>query len=170
MKEIQIFSLLCITGAALLSDLREGIIPNAVVTVGLLWGLSYQGMTKGAAGILVYLGGALLPILLFGGFYYFRMIGAGDIKLMCTIGGFLGPSACFACISATIFIGGVISAGIMLRSHSFLCRLFCFAEYIRTYSKEMEWKPYLDDTPQDARFCFSIAVFLGTLCYIGGLI
>lgn len=79
MKEIQIFSLLCITGAALLSDLREGIIPNAVVTVGLLWGLSYQGMTKGAAGILVYLGGALLPILLFGGFYYFRMIGAGDV-------------------------------------------------------------------------------------------
>lgn len=170
MKEIQIFSLLCIAGASVLADFRQGIIPNAVTAVGLLWGLSYQWIKGGSVGVLIYLGGAFLPLLLFGGFYYFRMIGAGDIKLMCAIGGFLGPSSCFSCIAVSIFIGGVISVGLMLRSRSLESRLTYFMDYIDHYSKEMKWRPYLEDTPQEARFCFSVPLFLGVLCYIGGLI
>lgn len=170
MKEIQIFSLLCIAGAAVLADFRQGMIPNAVTAVGFLWGLSYQCMRGGSAGMLICMGGAVLPLLLFGGFYYFRMIGAGDIKLMCAIGSFLGPSACFSCIAVAIFIGGVISLALMLRSRSLESRFMYFMEYINHYSKEMKWRPYLENTPQEAKFCFSVPIFLSVLCYVGGLI
>lgn len=170
MKEIQSLSLLFIAGAAVLFDLQKGRIPNGIIMTGILWGGAYQLFTKGAMGMLFFLGGLFLPVLLFGAFYYFRMIGAGDIKLMCAIGGFLGPSACFSCIAAAVLFGGVISLVIILRRHNSIQRLICLSEYIDQYSKEKQWSPYLAGVGEDARFCFSVPVLLGILCYIGGII
>ncbi|MDO4323007.1 MAG: prepilin peptidase [Lachnospiraceae bacterium] len=170
MKEIQMLSLLCIAGTAVLFDLHEGRIPNGIVVTGILWGGTYQLFARGAMGLLLFLGGVFLPILLFGGFYYFRMIGAGDIKLMCVMGGFLGPSDCFACITAAILFGGMISLAIILRRHNISQRLICLSDYIDQYSKEKQWNSYLEKTKEDARFCFSVPVLLGILCYIGGII
>ena len=89
---------------------------------------------------------------------------------MSAIGSFLGPSGCFSSIAAAFFRGGVISLALMLRSRSLESRFVYFMEYINHYSKEMKWKPYLEDTPQEAKFCFSVPIFLSVLCYVGGLI
>ena len=170
MKEIQILSLLCIAGAAVLLDLQRGRIPNGIIATGILWGGAYQLFANGAMGILLFLGGIFLPLLLFGGLYYFRMIGAGDIKLLCVAGGFLGPSDCFSCITAALLFGGMISLVIILRRHNFSRRLICLSDFINQYSKEKQWSPYLAGVEEDARFCFSLPVLLGILCYIGGII
>ncbi len=170
MKEIQILSLLCIAGAAVLLDLQKGCIPNAIAAIGILCGLSYQLFDKGIMGLFLFLGGIMLPVVLFGGLYYFRMLGAGDIKLMCALGGFLGPSECFTCITASILFGGLISLILMLRRHNLSRRLIYLSDYVNRYSATKKWRPYLAGAGTDARFCFSVPVLLGILCYIGGII
>jgi prepilin peptidase CpaA len=157
--------------AAVLFDLKTGKIPNGLIVTGLIWGCVYQLFDQGWMGGIVFLGGVGLPLLLLGIVYYFRMIGAGDIKLLCVVGGFLGPSACFSCIAVAILIGGVISLAIMLRRHSISQRILYFSDYIHSYSIEKQWKPYLKETSEADRFCFSVPILLGILYYfVGGLI
>lgn len=166
MKEIQIISLVSIAMIAVLADLKEGRIPNGIIVIGLLLGGVWQIESGGLLGVLIFLGGVALPLILFGGFYYFRMIGAGDIKLFCVIGGFLGPAACFSCIAAAVFFGGVISLGLMLYHHSMMKRLLVFSNFINQYSGNGQWKPYLAETSAEDRFCFSVPVLLGILYYL----
>lgn len=169
MREIQIISLVCIVMTAVLADLKTGRIPNGIIATGLLWGGAYQLVSGGFFGALIFLGGVLLPLILFGIFYYFRMIGAGDIKLFCVTGGFLGPAACFSCITAAVLFGGVISLGLMLYRHRLVQRLLTFSDYMSHYSKERQWKSYLAETAEEDRFCFSVPVLLGVLYYLQGL-
>lgn len=167
---IQIFPLLLLTEAAVLYDLSSGRIPNSMILAGLGMGLIYQTVWLGPAGILVYLGGVLLPLLLLGTLYYFRMIGAGDIKLLCVAGGFVGPAACFSCIVCSILLGGVISLILTLYYRNLLQRFLYFFEYMGEYTRTKTWCSYLQNTDSQARFCFSVPVFLSILCYIGGII
>lgn len=170
MKEIQAISLLCLSMAAVLFDLKEERIPNSIIMTGVLCGGAYQLFLHGMMGITIYLGGVLLPILLFGWFYYFRMIGAGDVKLMCAIGGFLGPSSCFSFIAVSVLFAGLISLGIMVRRHNFSQRLMYFAEFVSKYSTDKQWLPYIQGVKPEARFCFAVPVLGGVLYYIGGMI
>lgn len=167
MKEFHIILLLCFVMAAVLSDLRSGRIPNGVIAAGLACGMAYQLFANGPFGILLSLGGAILPILIFGGFFYLRMIGAGDIKLMCMAGGFLGPSGCFACTVLAIFLGGLISVGLMLYHHNFGRRLAYFTDYVSRRAGGDPWEAYMDGAGEDAKFCFSVPILLGILVYIG---
>lgn len=168
MREIQILSLVCMVMTAVLSDLGTGRIPNGIIAAGLLLGIACQVMRGGFLGAVIFLGGAALPLVLFGPFYYFRMIGAGDVKLLCAIGGFLGPAACFSCIVAAVFFGGAISLCIMLYSHSFWERMLGFFRFMQQYSETGQWTPYLEQTSGKDRFCFSVPVLLGILYCLGG--
>jgi prepilin peptidase CpaA len=170
LQEIQAIALTGIAVAAVLFDLKSGKIPNGLIFTGLLWGAAYQLSVQGPVGGILFLGGAALPILLLGILYYFRMIGAGDIKLLCVTGGFLGPAACVSCMAAAILAGGVISLVIMLRNHNLSQRLLFFSDYIYHYSKERQWNSYLEKTSEADRFCFSVPILLSILSYLGGLI
>lgn len=166
MREIHMILLLCFAVAAVLSDLRTGRIPNGVVTAGLACAAAYRLFAEGAAGLLLWLGGAALPVLVFALLFYFRMIGAGDVKLLCMAGGFLGPSGCFGCIVSALIWGGLISAAILLRRRNFSERAACLAGYAGRRLGGGRWEPYLEKTGEDARFCFSVPVLLGILCHI----
>ena len=168
MIEVYIIFLLCFAVAAVLFDLAAGRIPNGIIAAGLACGILYQILANGPAGVVLYLGGTALPILIFGVFYYFRMIGAGDIKLLCMAGGFFGPSGCFVCVKWSVFLGGLISLAIMLHRRNIEERIMFFAEYIGQYAKERKWRPYRSGTREDATFSFSVPILLGILCQIGG--
>ena len=168
MTQIHIILLTCLSVAAVLSDLGTGKIPNGIIAAGLACGLLNHIFSGGPVGIVLYLGGAALPILLFGVFYYFRMIGAGDIKLLCMAGSFFGPSGSFACVEWSVFFGGLISLVLMLRRRNIEERLAYFAEYVGRYAKDRKWRPYMSGTKEDARFSFSVPILLGILCQIGG--
>ena len=79
--------------AAVFQDLRKGIISNVLILFGFLGGAVFQLIRLGGFGLILFLGSAAFPVLLFSILYYFRMIGAGDIKLLAALGGFLGISA-----------------------------------------------------------------------------
>ena len=87
-------------------------------------------------GLLLFLGGACIPVVLGAGIYYFRMMGAGDMKLWAVVGGFLGPQRAVYCMIASLFVGAVLS-------------IFCIAQKKKSkdkaavllflYSKAAKW-------------------------------
>ena len=80
MKWMQIMPMVLTGVAAVLCDLDKGKIPNGLILLALAAGFGWQVSMYGAAGLLHFLGGMMLPVLLLGGLFYFRMMGAGDIK------------------------------------------------------------------------------------------
>ncbi|MCD8336789.1 MAG: prepilin peptidase [Lachnospiraceae bacterium] len=163
-REIQMLSLTGIAMTAVLCDLWKERIPNAVISVGLAMGLIYQLYAEGIAGMVLFLGGIMLPVLLFGALYFFRMMGAGDIKLLCVAGGFLGPTGVFFCIVRSIFIAAVISMLILYRNRMLESRLIYFWRYVTDFSATGRWKPYMSGVDEKAKFCFSVPVLIGILC------
>ncbi|MCD7716747.1 MAG: prepilin peptidase [Lachnospiraceae bacterium] len=156
-------SLTGIAVTAALCDLWEDRIPNAVIAVGLAMGLVYQLFAEGPLGLILFWGGVLLPVLLLGGLYFFRMLGAGDIKLLCVAGGFLGPLGALACFVRSLFVAAAVSLVILYRRHELGERLRYFWDYVSECAESREWKPYLAGVKESARFCFSVPVLVGIL-------
>ena len=155
MRTAAITGLLCMTMAAMLADLKTGKVPNGLIVAGVAMGVSYQVLSEGVAGVLVFAGGLLLPLLLMGGLFYFRMAGAGDIKLLCVTGGFLGPADGFRTLIASILIAGVISVWIMMRQRNFTGRMLYFVEYAQRRAAGAKWESYMAEVPESAKFsCF----------------
>lgn len=167
MKEIQIIALVSLCVAAVLADIGAGKIPNSVTGTGLVMGLFYQVMDKSVLGIPLYFGGALLPVVLLGALYYFRMIGAGDIKLLCVIGGFLGPGGCFSCLTGAVFLGGAISLAVIVIRGIGWKRWMYLTGYISEYSRTGQWRSYMEGMEEEAGFCFSVPVLLSVLWHVG---
>ena len=130
MKINQCFFLIPIGLFAVFFDLRKGKIPNELIVIGLILGCCFQIRQAKAVGLLLFLGGACIPVVLGAGIYYFRMMGAGDMKLWAVVaeGGILYD--CFV-----ICRGGVVD--------------FCIAQKKKSkdkavvllflYSKAAEW-------------------------------
>ena len=170
MENVRQFALLSIAVVAVLRDLREGRIPNRLIVIGLVCGAVWQFAAAGQAGLVLFAGGCVLPVLLFGGLYYFRMFGAGDIKLLCVLGGFLGPMDGFRCIAVSVFFGGCIALAILMAGGGLRERLGYLAGYLFEYAADGQWRSYMAGVRRQDRFCFSVPVLLGVLCYIGGFL
>ncbi|MCC8044035.1 MAG: A24 family peptidase [Clostridiales bacterium] len=162
-REIQIVSLVGIAMMAALCDLSSGKIPNALIAAGLGMGLTCQVALRGILGVIFFLGGMLLPALVLGILYYFRMIGAGDIKLLCVLGGFLGPAGAAGCMLRSLFAAGVLSLLIMWRRHILRKRIRYFWEFVVAYQESGRWRSYLEGVEEYAKFCFSVPVLIGIL-------
>ena len=102
---------------AIATDLRSRRIPNVLVAVGLGLGLAGRlldpGSPAGEALIAFFKGSgtgllALMPL------YLMRACGAGDVKLMAMVGGFVGPAVVLDAALWTLVSGGVLSLVFML--------------------------------------------------------
>ena len=108
---------------ALVSDLRQRRIPNTLVLLmlgaGLLINLFGPQTSLGGTGLLTTspsaLGikgavlGALTGLAILLPFYLLRAMGAGDVKLMAGIGGFVGPAAAINVALFILVTGGVLA-------------------------------------------------------------
>lgn len=100
--------MLALLGIAVLSDVRERLIPNQLVVFGLLLGLTAQTWLEGGGGFAVAAFGALVGLLCLLPFYISGGLGAGDVKLMAMCGAFLGPLHIVVASVASLLVGGVI--------------------------------------------------------------
>ncbi|MGE5587655.1 MAG: prepilin peptidase [Clostridia bacterium] len=106
----QILAALVITAAAIWCDCRERRIPNRVVVAGIAAGLVLGLVTGGLHG----LGESLLGLLAGGAILFVPFslgwIGAGDVKLLASIGAILGARGAAYSILYGAIAGGVMSA------------------------------------------------------------
>ena len=127
-------------------DIREQRIPNWWCLLGCLCGLC---LTWGTAPV----GQKAVPLILYGirlftavavwfPLFRLRMIGAGDVKLMALILGFLGFKTGANVILYGFFIGAVLAFLKMLVRRNLVQRLTYFFAYIRRLFLTKEAVPY----------------------------
>ena len=137
-------------------------------------GLVTQLIRYGTAGAGIFLFGMLFPILALYILFYFHMLGAGDIKLLSAVGGFLGVPAILKCMIVSFLSGAVLSIGIILVCGNLPQRLTKFFNYFQTYftkrkyQKKTEPVPYYDGKWGMECIHFSVPVLMGVLLWIGG--
>ena len=80
-----------ISAMAVWMDLREEAVDNSWVLFSIMAGFLLQLLEKGPKGMIIFLTGAAVTLILLGILFIFRMLGAGDVKILCALGGIMGP-------------------------------------------------------------------------------
>jgi len=158
------FSLLFLLLLATVEDLRFQKIPNRLtfpaMALALVLGTAWhglQGLIFSLEGIAVGLGTLLVPYLMGG-------MGAGDTKLMCAVGGFLGPKGAFFAFLFSALAGGIYALVLITvhgnikvscaRYGSMMKALILTRQWIYLPPGESERKP---------RLRYGAAIALGTI-------
>ncbi len=92
------------------SDLKTCRIPNDLLICALTAAVFCRLLMADVAGFSDCLLGILVPFFLLWMFFRFRKMGAGDIKLFCVLGAFMGPWCVLRCMLCTFVCGGVSAA------------------------------------------------------------
>ena len=96
-------------------DLRHRRIPNALViatiSLGLAFALSSLGAKRGAA---VAAEGMAVGLALWLPWWWFGMMGAGDVKFFAAAAAWLGPRGALSAALVTALVGGVLGIGWVL--------------------------------------------------------
>ncbi len=161
--------LLTLTGAAAVSDLKRGIIPNSLVVTGIACAFTAGILTDGFRGLCLSAAGMCVPLLLLFLLFSLGMMGAGDIKLLCAAGSFLGPKNVLGIICWSFLFGGAISALLLIKRRNFFSRFHYFFEYLHESVRSRHPPPYMDHAGEDGKFCFAVPVFLAVAAHAGGL-
>lgn len=170
------FTVLAVASAAMVTDLAYGKIPNKLILYGacvagilcLNGGPGLGGMIAKAASSAA---GAAIPLL--GGWFLFRfrMIGAGDVKLMAVMGALTGLDRILEFTAVALLSGALISLALMLTVTGVRGRLLYLRNYVLELAHGGEVGPYRGKTAFGAEnIHFAVPVFMAAVLYASGLI
>ena len=160
--------LVVFTTVAVCMDLSREKIDNRWIAFGWLIGFSYQLIVHGLRGIGIFFLGAAVPILLLYLLCWFRMMGAGDIKLLSVLGGFMGPVSAAACVGVSLAFGAVFSLGMIILCGNLMSRLRYFTTYFTRLAATKQVVPYMQKGRRMENIHFSIPILMGVLIFVGG--
>jgi prepilin peptidase CpaA len=99
--------MLLLVFVAAICDLQSGRIPNPLILAGVIFGLGFAFFNNGTEGLLTaFVGFGLGFILLLPG-YLLRFTGAGDVKLLATLGIFSGPALVLEIFAISVITGAL---------------------------------------------------------------
>lgn len=160
---------LVIAGTAVIMDLRMAQVENGWILFSMIVAFFWRIMQEGMEGIPDFALGMLLPLVILGGLFFFRMLGPGDIKLFCALGCVMGPAAIGKCIVSSFVLGAVISLAILIFCGSFLTRICYLIRYFLTFFRTGEATPYYRKGMALENFHFTVPVFMSVMLYAGGV-
>ncbi len=100
---------------AVVFDVKTYRIPNMLNGIGCMAGLLSQITEKGMAGVPGSLAGMLIPVVILFALFAFRIVGAGDIKLLAMIGSFVCADIWIVMVAAFLMTA-VYGAVILIRN------------------------------------------------------
>lgn len=153
---------------AVCMDLNCEKIDNRWIAIGWLLGFSYQLIQQGLKGIGIFFLGAAVPIVILYVLFWFRMIGAGDVKMLSVLGGFMGPKTILICMGIAFICGAVISLAVMILCGNLMSRLRYFAGYLIQLTTEKRVVPYMRKGRYMENIHFSVPILMGVLLFVGG--
>ena len=120
-------------------------------------------ITRGFEGLSWSFLAAIIPAVLLIVLFALRMLGAGDIKLLCAIGAIMGVPFVLYTMAFSFLSGGIMAIGIMLVRGNLKQRLIHIAAYLKTCFLTHKFMPYTDfgDKSDGAKFHFSLAIAAG---------
>lgn len=107
--------LLLLVVAAAINDLASRRIPNLLLLSGLSAALVLHALSlEPGRALLACFAGAAVGLLIFLPFYLVRGMAAGDVKMMATVGAFVGPAAALHIAVLAWCAGGVMALGYII--------------------------------------------------------
>lgn len=108
-------TLLAMVATAAATDLAQRRIPNVLLLAGWMMAVPLHLLSpQPAVALLGALTGAGLGFLLFLPLYLLRGMAAGDVKMMATVGLFVGPSDALQVAAYTWCVGGMMTLAIII--------------------------------------------------------
>lgn len=166
MSQTESIALLFLLAVAVYSDVTTRRIPNVLIAIGLLTALA-TGLTQGD--LATRTSGFAIGLLILLPFFAFRLVGAGDAKLMAVVGAFTGAHALLPISLYTFIFGGLLGIASLVTARSGLqavrnVRLVLFAVAAKSAgadisSGELGLKPA-------ARIPYAVAIAAGVLCWL----
>ena len=165
---VDIYSAIFLSGVlifAAANDLRFQKIPNLLTYPAMAVALVYHVVMNGLDGLLFSTAGLALGIAILIIPYLMGGMGAGDAKLMGTVGAILGARGVFIAFLFTAIIGGVYALIVVFikRQHfkGFFTRQ---AATLKTFIFTKQFIPIPgDQNEKKPKLCYGIAIALGTL-------
>ncbi|BCJ92472.1 hypothetical protein acsn021_00410 [Anaerocolumna cellulosilytica] len=159
---------------AVLKDLESYKIPNKLIIIGLVNGFFISVYEHGGTGVIQWVLGIVIPILLLSPLFLLKTLGAGDIKLFSVIGSFYGTAFVLQSILIAMFVAAVMSVIQLLRHKQVFYRFNYFKEYIQLLFKNKQLGikkgiiPYYDRKRDGVKAIihFSLAILVGFLIQI----
>ena len=148
-----------VAGISVIMDIRTAKVDNGWILFSMFIGMFIRVWQKGIAGLGHFVMGSVTPLFLIV-LFVFGMIGAGDIKLFCVLGGILGPGAVLKCI---------FSSFISPDDEEKLC-VFFFIRYAETTVTTGKITPYRKgNISAPENFHFTVPILVSVLLYAGGI-
>ena len=161
--------LLTIAGVSVIMDLRQMQVKNGWILCSLFVGAGNCFWQRGLAGLVRFVPGVLVPLILLGWMFYFRMLGPGDIKIFCALGGIMGPVKILWCIWFSFLCGAGISLAVLGCYGGIGQRMTYLAEYLMEYLRTGSRKPYYQRGSSLENIHFTVPIFMSVMLYTGGL-
>ena len=156
-------------GAAF-EDVFWGKVDNRWVVTCALSGTFVHVLRNGLGGLVAAALGCFLPFLLLFLLFQWRMLGAGDIKVFCALGTFLGPAGILRCLAAAFLVGGIFSMAVLFRTHTFWRRFAHLFRYFRMAFGTGIMPPYREEGQKEGSFPFVLSILVGSLWVYGGIL
>lgn len=130
-----------ILSIALYLDLRYQRIPNKLCLVALLLGITINTYLGSMEGLLIAFSGAAIAMILLLPAYKYRMLGAGDVKLMIGIGALSGPLIISWSIAYAIIFGAFTSLFIAAKKVGWQGLKMTLSRYFDCFAIGQYFKP-----------------------------
>lgn len=152
---------------ALYFDLRYQRIPNKLCLVTLFLGLIIHTLSNGLSGLTQALSGAALALVVLLPAFAFRLLGAGDVKIMIAIGALSGPLIIIWSIAYAIVFGAFTSVLIAIKKVGLKGLKLTFYRYTVYLYSGKYFKPEEGDMGA-VKVPYAPALMLGWLlaCYL----
>jgi len=150
-------------------DYRSRRIPNWVTVSGALIGIVLHAFLSGPFGVMTALAGMILALIGLLPLVLLRAMGAGDWKLMGSLGAILGPSAMLVVLMGAIFLSGLMGMVMIVRAgrvkETFM-NVFVLVQGFLSFG--LRAHPVISlDNPDLLKLPFGVAAGLATvLCFL----
>lgn len=150
-------------------DLKQTKVENKWILFSLCLGLFWRISREGIVGIPGFAAGTVVPVIILGGLFYFHMLGSGDIKVFCALGGIMGVADVFRCVCYSFLIGAMISLALLISCGNFCRRIQYLIKYFYDYFVTGRVKAYRQKGLSLENFHFTIPIFMSVMLYAGGI-
>ncbi len=160
---IPILFLIIVLIIAAIYDYRFNRIPNWLTFPTMIGAVTYHTVIKGFEGLIFGLEGIGIGVAALIVFYLIGWMGAGDIKLLGAVGGFLGPKGVFIAFLFTAIVGGIYALLLLTITGYFKETVNRYKTILLTFliTKRFFNIPF-PKRKTNHRLCYGVAIALGT--------
>lgn len=158
--DVRDYIILFIIISAVIYDLKTYHVPNRIILMGYVLSLIYRIYTRGTAGILYFLAGAILPMILLYLLFLIGALGAGDIKLLSVIGSFLSMRTSLLLIGCSFLIGAGMAFIVICLRREFVIRGQYLKQYLTACINSKSFLLYSTMNQQHSYLHFTVCILL----------